>query len=120
MRKTSIQGVKSNYPGIFKSSCPIDITWFPFDDQNCEMKFGSWTYNGFKVGNGIKQLGFTISPPQTNLAIFHFQNFNEIYDLFGMATLIAPWSGLRCIRGGVSRVPSHIANKDSRTTGLGL
>ena len=27
----------------------IDITWFPFDDQNCEMKFGSWTYTGFKV-----------------------------------------------------------------------
>ena len=25
------------------------FTWFPFDDQNCEMKFGSWTYNGFKV-----------------------------------------------------------------------
>ena len=22
----------------------IDITWFPFDDQNCTMKFGSWTY----------------------------------------------------------------------------
>lgn len=36
-------------PGIFLSSCPIDITWFPFDDQDCEMKFGSWTYNGFKV-----------------------------------------------------------------------
>merc|ERR1719422_2874142 len=36
-------------PGIFMSSCPIDITWFPFDDQNCEMKFGSWTYNGFKL-----------------------------------------------------------------------
>ena len=34
---------------MFKSSCPIDITWFPFDDQSCEMKFGSWTYNGFKV-----------------------------------------------------------------------
>ena len=38
-------------PGIFMSTCKIDITWFPFDDQNCEMKFGSWTYNGFKVGN---------------------------------------------------------------------
>ena len=36
-------------PGIFKSSCQIDITWFPFDDQDCEMKFGSWTYNGFNV-----------------------------------------------------------------------
>ena len=36
-------------PGIFKSTCKIDITWFPFDDQDCKMKFGSWTYNGFKV-----------------------------------------------------------------------
>ena len=36
-------------PGIFKSTCRIDITWFPFDDQDCDMKFGSWTYNGFKV-----------------------------------------------------------------------
>ncbi|XP_022258665.1 neuronal acetylcholine receptor subunit alpha-7-like isoform X1 [Limulus polyphemus] len=33
-------------PGIFKSTCKIDITWFPFDDQKCEMKFGSWTYDG--------------------------------------------------------------------------
>ena len=42
-------------PGIFKSSCPIDITWFPFDDQDCEMKFGSWTYNGFKVNFMLQQ-----------------------------------------------------------------
>ena len=40
-------------PGIFMSTCKIDITWFPFDDQNCEMKFGSWTYNGFKVGDDV-------------------------------------------------------------------
>ncbi|GIY02769.1 neuronal acetylcholine receptor subunit alpha-7 [Caerostris darwini] len=33
-------------PGIFKSTCKIDITWFPFDDQRCKMKFGSWTYDG--------------------------------------------------------------------------
>lgn len=36
-------------PGIFKSTCKIDITWFPFDDQHCDMKFGSWTYDGFQV-----------------------------------------------------------------------
>uniref|UniRef100_A0A1B0B5Y9 Neurotransmitter-gated ion-channel ligand-binding domain-containing protein n=1 Tax=Glossina palpalis gambiensis TaxID=67801 RepID=A0A1B0B5Y9_9MUSC len=36
-------------PGIFKSTCKIDITWFPFDDQRCEMKFGSWTYDGFQI-----------------------------------------------------------------------
>ncbi|XP_050538124.1 acetylcholine receptor subunit alpha-type acr-16 isoform X4 [Daktulosphaira vitifoliae] len=41
-------------PGIFKSTCKIDITWFPFDDQNCVMKFGSWTYNGFQVDLVLK------------------------------------------------------------------
>lgn len=38
-------------PGIFKSTCKIDITWFPFDDQHCDMKFGSWTYDGNQVEN---------------------------------------------------------------------
>uniref|UniRef100_A0A0N5ADC5 Acetylcholine receptor subunit alpha-type acr-16 n=1 Tax=Syphacia muris TaxID=451379 RepID=A0A0N5ADC5_9BILA len=33
-------------PGILKLSCKIDITWFPFDDQWCYLKFGSWTYSG--------------------------------------------------------------------------
>jgi len=32
-------------PGLFLSTCKIDITWFPFDDQHCTMKFGSWTYD---------------------------------------------------------------------------
>uniref|UniRef100_T1IUD0 Uncharacterized protein n=1 Tax=Strigamia maritima TaxID=126957 RepID=T1IUD0_STRMM len=36
-------------PGIFKSTCKIDITWFPFDDQKCDMKFGSWTYDGYQL-----------------------------------------------------------------------
>ena len=36
-------------PGIFKSTCKIDITWFPFDEQRCSMKFGSWTYDGWQV-----------------------------------------------------------------------
>ncbi|XP_060592924.1 neuronal acetylcholine receptor subunit alpha-7-like [Ruditapes philippinarum] len=33
-------------PGMLRSTCSIDITWFPFDDQHCDLKFGSWTYDG--------------------------------------------------------------------------
>lgn len=34
---------------IFQSSCSIDVLYFPFDEQTCEMIFGSWTYNSKQV-----------------------------------------------------------------------
>nr|ACT35385.1 nicotinic acetylcholine receptor beta 1 subunit [Pardosa pseudoannulata] len=36
-------------PAIYQSSCRIDVTYFPFDQQTCIMKFGSWTFNGDQV-----------------------------------------------------------------------
>lgn len=33
--------------GIFMSTCNVDVRWFPFDIQKCELKFGSWTYDGW-------------------------------------------------------------------------
>ena len=39
------------WPPIVKlrSTCQIDITYFPFDDQTCKFKFGSWAYDGYQV-----------------------------------------------------------------------
>uniref|UniRef100_A0A2K5CH45 Acetylcholine receptor subunit alpha n=1 Tax=Aotus nancymaae TaxID=37293 RepID=A0A2K5CH45_AOTNA len=36
-------------PAIFKSYCEIIVTHFPFDEQNCSMKLGTWTYDGSVV-----------------------------------------------------------------------
>uniref|UniRef100_A0A915LW70 Neurotransmitter-gated ion-channel ligand-binding domain-containing protein n=1 Tax=Meloidogyne javanica TaxID=6303 RepID=A0A915LW70_MELJA len=35
--------------GIFKSSCALDVRFYPFDFQNCLMKFASWAYDGTKI-----------------------------------------------------------------------
>lgn len=36
-------------PAIYKSLCPINVEFFPFDEQMCTLKIGSWTYDGYSV-----------------------------------------------------------------------
>ncbi|XP_041438693.1 neuronal acetylcholine receptor subunit alpha-10 [Xenopus laevis] len=36
-------------PAITKSSCKVDVSFFPFDGQQCRLTFGSWTYNGNQI-----------------------------------------------------------------------
>ncbi|KAK4882974.1 hypothetical protein RN001_006293 [Aquatica leii] len=57
-------------PSIYKSSCEINVQYFPFDEQSCLMKFGSWTYNGYQVdlkhmdqvaGSNIVKIGIDLS-----------------------------------------------------------
>ena len=35
--------------GIFKTVCQIDITYYPFDEQRCDLMFGAWSYHTTKM-----------------------------------------------------------------------
>jgi len=48
-------------PAIYKSLCPINVEFFPFDEQLCTLKIGSWTYDGYSVD--IKHMSL---PPNAN------------------------------------------------------
>ncbi|XP_035713350.1 acetylcholine receptor subunit alpha-like [Folsomia candida] len=70
-------------PAIYKSSCEIDVEYFPFDEQTCILKFGSWTYDGYKVdlrhfdeveGSNVVQLG-------VDLTAFYFSVEWDILDV---------------------------------------
>ncbi|KAK5971605.1 Neurotransmitter-gated ion-channel ligand binding domain protein, partial [Trichostrongylus colubriformis] len=36
-------------PAVYKSSCIIDVEYFPFDEQVCALTFGSWTFKKEEV-----------------------------------------------------------------------
>ncbi|CAL8072294.1 unnamed protein product [Calicophoron daubneyi] len=36
-------------PGLFHSTCTIEVNYFPFDYQQCSLKFGTWSHQGDKI-----------------------------------------------------------------------
>ncbi|XP_071100920.1 neuronal acetylcholine receptor subunit alpha-6-like isoform X2 [Haliotis cracherodii] len=52
-----------NPPGIYQTHCNIDITYYPFDSQECSVIVQSWGYNLreldlFKFGSGVETAEF--------------------------------------------------------------
>ncbi|XP_072807027.1 neuronal acetylcholine receptor subunit beta-4 isoform X1 [Vicugna pacos] len=41
-------------PAICKSACKIEVKHFPFDQQNCTLKFRSWTYDHTEIDMVLK------------------------------------------------------------------
>ncbi|KAK3089725.1 hypothetical protein FSP39_005906 [Pinctada imbricata] len=41
--------VRYNFPTIVTAACRIDVTYFPYDYQNCSLTFSSWMYSGALV-----------------------------------------------------------------------
>ncbi|KAG4071071.1 hypothetical protein HA402_002743 [Bradysia odoriphaga] len=41
--------ISDGLPMLIKSTCKIDVTWFPFDEQKCLLIFGSWSFSSTEL-----------------------------------------------------------------------
>jgi len=53
-------------PAKYSSPCFVDVTWFPFDQQMCLFRFGSWTYNGHEVNPLLARDGVYLNDHVSN------------------------------------------------------
>jgi nicotinic acetylcholine receptor, invertebrate len=60
-------------PGMMKTSCVFDLKHFPYDQQTCIYKFGSWVYDS-------SQLNLSISAPAIDLGHYQINQEWEIVE----------------------------------------
>ena len=57
-------------PAIYKSMCNIDVEYFPFDEQDCKLVFGSWL-------SDVSAINLTKGPQGVSLKNKHSLVFHE-------------------------------------------
>ncbi|XP_052793766.1 acetylcholine receptor subunit alpha-like 1 isoform X1 [Mya arenaria] len=63
-------------PAIYKSSCTIEVEFFPFDIQLCSMRFASWTYDG----NQVDLIHECSTNPKAREVIFNGIDLRDFYE----------------------------------------
>lgn len=69
--------IKWNPPASFKVGCTLDVTYFPFDQQNCGFQFASWTYNRHEIN--IKHIAHREVPGSDDDYVENGIDLSEFY-----------------------------------------
>ncbi|RCN29547.1 Cation transporter family protein [Ancylostoma caninum] len=66
-------------PAVYKSSCIIDVEYFPFDEQVCSLTFGSWTFKKEEV-----QISYHMGKRQVELNDYSFSGIWDVMEVPGL------------------------------------
>jgi hypothetical protein len=77
-------------PSVYTFSCALELQQFPFDTQDCSLKFGSWIYDNSMLtlkphGASATQIDVldSFSHSEWNLERYYVTNYNETRDCCG-------------------------------------
>lgn len=77
-------------PTVYKFSCALELHNFPFDTQDCSLRFGSWTYDNTLLtlrphGDSSTQIDVldSFSHSEWNLERYYVSNYNETRECCG-------------------------------------
>lgn len=66
-------------PAVYKSSCLIDVEYFPFDEQVCSLTFGSWTFQNEEL-----QISYLSGKKQVELNDYSPSGVWDVMDVPGL------------------------------------
>ncbi|XP_037091004.1 neuronal acetylcholine receptor subunit alpha-7-like [Pollicipes pollicipes] len=87
--------------GIYQSSCDMDVEYFPFDIQSCEMKWASWTYDGYTgLRLTVSELcqGRRLASPEPSLLVFYVPSESGEKVTLGISAVLSMTVFLMTIR----------------------
>ena len=91
-------------PLIVNSACSVDVTYFPYDQQICEVNFGSWIYD-------LAQLNLRLTLERPDLE--HYVRNSE-YDLINVSLTRKVLNGSCCPGDGLHAMVNlkiHLSRK---------
>lgn len=72
---------------VFESQCSIDVTYFPFDTQTCEIDFTLWTSFGFQVTLNSSSTNVEMGRYKTN-SVWEISSTSQIIDNTGISSIV--------------------------------
>ncbi len=81
-------------PLVVQTNCPIDVLYFPFDQQKCYLQFSAWAYNSKEVCCGM----IMVSKPKLDFFSAKSNNggwhwVGKLYQIYWMESY---WSWVDC------------------------
>eukprot|EP00928_Gymnodinium_smaydae_P034025 TRINITY_DN24204_c0_g1_i2.p1 TRINITY_DN24204_c0_g1~~TRINITY_DN24204_c0_g1_i2.p1 ORF type:complete len:490 (+),score=54.85 TRINITY_DN24204_c0_g1_i2:54-1523(+) len=82
------KGVSWSRPAVVRIACSVDVVAFPFDEQTCNFRMGSWSMNGLLQDLNVLPFTRTVDAVKVTNGMIDFSDYEQ-HQEFELTTLPA-------------------------------